>query len=128
MYDIELITGDDEDCSNNHEPASTTVFKNVMTKRMSGLSKIIARDNNYIDVLFHNIHVIVGELANLSKSAVASSHVFEMIDKVETPISDEIIPPISGNVEFKDVSFYYKDGEYVLKNINFIAQKGQVVA
>ncbi len=83
---------------------------------------------DYIDVLFHNIHVIVGELANLSKSAVASSHVFEMIDKVGTPISDEIIPPISGNVEFKDVSFYYKEGEYVLKNINLIAQKGQVVA
>lgn len=83
---------------------------------------------DYIDILFHNIHVIVGELANLSKSAVASSHVFEMIDKVGTPISDEIIPPISGNVEFKDVSFYYKDGEYVLKDINLMAKKGQVVA
>jgi len=81
-----------------------------------------------IDVLFHNIHVIVGELANLSKSAVASSHVFEMIDKVGTPISNETIAPILGNVEFKDVSFYYKNEEYVLKNINLIAQKGQVVA
>ncbi|SKC42865.1 ATP-binding cassette, subfamily B [[Eubacterium] yurii] len=83
---------------------------------------------DYIDVLFHNIHVIVGELANLSKSAVASSHVFEMIDKVGTPISNETIAPILGNVEFKDVSFYYKNEEYVLKNINLIAQKGQVVA
>ena len=83
---------------------------------------------DYIDVLFHNIHVIVGELANLSKSAVASSHVFEMIDKVGTPISNETIAPIFGNVEFKDVSFYYKNEEYVLKNINLIAQKGQVVA
>ncbi len=83
---------------------------------------------DYIDVLFHNIHVIVGELANLSKSAVASSHIFEMIDKVGTPISNETIAPILGNVEFKDVSFYYKNEEYVLKNINLIAQKGQVVA
>lgn len=83
---------------------------------------------DYIDVLFHNIHVIVGELANLSKSAVASSHVFEMIDKVGTPISNETIAPILGNVEFKDVSFYYKNEKYVLKNINLIAQKGQVVA
>ena len=83
---------------------------------------------DYIDVLFHNIHVIVGELANLSKSAVASSHVFEMIDKVGTPISNETINSILGNVEFKDVSFYYKNEEYVLKNINLIAQKGQVVA
>lgn len=83
---------------------------------------------DYIDVLFHNIHVIVGELANLSKSAVASSHVFEMIDKVGTPISNETIAPILGNIEFKDVSFYYKNEEYVLKNINLIAQKGQVVA
>ena len=83
---------------------------------------------DYIDVLFHNIHVIVGELANLSKSAVASSHVFEMIDKVGTPISNETIAPILGNVEFKDVSFYYKDREYVLKDINLMAKKGQVVA
>lgn len=83
---------------------------------------------DYIDVLFHNIHIIVGELANLSKSAVASSHVFEMIDKVGTPISNETINPILGNVEFKDVSFYYKDGEYVLKDINLMAKKGQVVA
>lgn len=83
---------------------------------------------DYIDVLFHNIHVIVGELANLSKSAVASSHVFEMIDKVGTPISNETIAPILGNVEFKDVSFYYKEEEYVLRDINLTAKKGQVVA
>lgn len=83
---------------------------------------------DYIDVLFHNIHVIVGELANLSKSAVASSHVFEMIDKVGTPISNETIAPILGNVEFKDVSFYYKNEEYVLRDINLTAKKGQVVA
>ena len=51
-----------------------------------------------------------------------------MIDKVGTPISNETIAPILGNVEFKDVSFYYKNEEYVLKNINLIAQKGQVVA
>ena len=82
---------------------------------------------DYIDVLFHNIHVIVGELANLSKSAVASSHVFEMIDKVGTPISNETIAPILGNVEFKDVSFYYKNEEYVLKNINLRAQKGDIL-
>ena len=82
---------------------------------------------DYIDVLFHNIHVIVGELANLSKSAVASSHVFEMIDKVGTPISNETIAPILGNVEFKDVSFYYKNEEYVLKNINLIAQTFKVL-
>ena len=83
---------------------------------------------DYIDVLFHNIHVIVGELANLSKSAVASSHVFEMIDKSGTPISNETIAPILGNVEFKDVSFYYKNEEYVLRDINLTAKKGQVVA
>lgn len=83
---------------------------------------------DYIDVLFHNIHVIVGELANLSKSAVASSHVFGMIDKVGTPISNETIAPILGNVEFKDVSFYYKNEEYVLRDINLTAKKGQVVA
>ena len=83
---------------------------------------------DYIDLLFYNIHTIVGELSNLSKSAVASSHVFEMIDKKGTPISDEIIEPIQGNVEFKGVSFYYKQGEYVLNNINLNAKKGEIIA
>ena len=33
-----------------------------------------------------------------------------------------------GNVEFQNVSFAYKEEEYVLKNLNFVANKGETVA
>lgn len=34
----------------------------------------------------------------------------------------------TGEIEFKNVSFHYKDGENVLENISFSAKKGQTVA
>ncbi|EHL19569.1 hypothetical protein HMPREF9628_00290 [Peptoanaerobacter stomatis] len=83
---------------------------------------------DYISILFHHIHQIVQQMNEMSKSTVASSHVFEMIDKEGKDISDEKIEKISGTVEFKDVSFYYKKDEYVLKNINISAEKGQTIA
>ncbi|WP_455089092.1 ABC transporter ATP-binding protein [Peptoanaerobacter stomatis] len=83
---------------------------------------------DYISILFHHIHQIVQQMNEMSKSTVASSHVFEMIDKEGKDISDEKIDKINGTVEFKDVSFYYKKDEYVLKNINISAEKGQTIA
>ncbi|EJU20062.1 putative multidrug resistance ABC transporter, ATP-binding/permease protein YheH [Peptoanaerobacter stomatis] len=83
---------------------------------------------DYISILFHHIHQIVQQMNEMSKSTVASSHVFEMIDKEGKDISDEKIEKINGTVEFKDISFYYKKDEYVLKNINISAEKGQTIA
>lgn len=83
---------------------------------------------DYISILFHHIHQIVQQMNEMSKSTVASSHVFEMIDKEGKDISDEKIYKINGTVEFKDVSFYYKKDEYVLKDINISAEKGQTIA
>lgn len=38
------------------------------------------------------------------------------------------MPPIHGDVEFKDVVFSYEDGIEILKKINFKAKQGQTVA
>lgn len=83
---------------------------------------------DYIMLLFHHIHEIVEQMNEMSKSSVASSHVFEMIDKEGKDISKERLHPIRGNVEFRDVSFAYKEDEYVLKNINIKAVEGQTIA
>ncbi|MDO5062976.1 MAG: ABC transporter ATP-binding protein [Peptostreptococcaceae bacterium] len=83
---------------------------------------------DYIMVLFDQIHSIMEEMNEMSKSGVASSHVFEMIDKAGKEVSSERLKDIHGNVEFRDVSFAYKDDEYVLKNINIKAEKGQTIA
>ncbi|HAS73836.1 MAG TPA: ABC transporter ATP-binding protein, partial [Clostridiales bacterium UBA8960] len=36
--------------------------------------------------------------------------------------------PLEGEVEFKHVDFYYKEGEYILKDFNLKVEKGQTVA
>ncbi|MDO4712194.1 MAG: ABC transporter ATP-binding protein, partial [Peptostreptococcaceae bacterium] len=83
---------------------------------------------DYIMLLFHHIHEIMEQMNEMSKSSVASSHVFEMIDKEGKDLSEERMPPIEGKVEFRDVSFAYKEDGYVLKNIDIRAEKGQTIA
>lgn len=83
---------------------------------------------DYITTLIYRIHSIMEELNEMSKSGVASSHVFEMIDKEGKDLCYEKIPPIVGDVEFRNVRFAYKDGEDVLKNINISAKQGQTIA
>lgn len=83
---------------------------------------------DYITTLIYRIHSIMEELNEMSKSGVASSHVFEMIDKEGKDLCYEKIPPIIGDVEFRNVRFAYKDGEDVLKNINISAKQGQTIA
>lgn len=83
---------------------------------------------DYITTLIYRIHSIMEELNEMSKSGVASSHVFEMIDKEGKDLCYEKIPPIVGDVEFRNVRFAYKVGEDVLKNINISAKQGQTIA
>ncbi|WP_409291713.1 ABC transporter ATP-binding protein [Peribacillus sp. SCS-37] len=83
---------------------------------------------DYINRLFHPISGIVNQFANLEQALVAGERVFNLLDEKGTDVSDGKIPRYSGNVEFKDVSFSYKQGENVLKNISFKAQQGETVA
>lgn len=57
--------------------------------------------------------------------------IFETIDEpvlVKDKFDAGQMPPISGKVEFKDVTFSYDEGVEILKNVNFKAEKGQTVA
>lgn len=83
---------------------------------------------DYVALLFTHIRVVMEQMNDLSRSSAASTQVFEMIDKEGKDTSSERLPQIEGNVEFSDVSFFYKEDEYVLKNINLKADKGQTIA
>ncbi|MBU0573781.1 MAG: ABC transporter ATP-binding protein/permease [Candidatus Margulisbacteria bacterium] len=68
----------------------------------------------------------------LQKALASAERIFELID-LEPTIKDAPdaieLPRIKGNVEFKDVSFKYeKDQQEVLKDINFNAGAGKIVA
>lgn len=83
---------------------------------------------DYIGLLFHHIHRIMEQLNLLSRSGAASSHVFEMIDMEGKDVSSARLDTIRGDVVFENVSFFYKDENYVLQDIDIRADSGQTVA
>lgn len=74
----------------------------------------------------------MGNFYNTIINAMAYlERIFEAMD--EKPIVCDIegakeIPDIKGNVEFKDVTFMYEDGNPILKNINFNVKNGESIA
>ncbi|PLR81195.1 multidrug ABC transporter permease [Bacillus canaveralius] len=83
---------------------------------------------DYINRLFHPVQGIVNQLANLEQALVAGERVFKLMDEEGIDVSETEVPRYKGNVVFENVSFGYKEGEYVLKNIDFEAKHGETVA
>lgn len=83
---------------------------------------------NYLNRLFHPISGIVNQFANFEQAMVAGERVFSLLDENGTDVEDKRISRLNGHVEFKDVSFGYKEGELVLKNISFEANQGETIA
>ncbi|KUP07880.1 multidrug ABC transporter permease [Bacillus coahuilensis p1.1.43] len=83
---------------------------------------------DYLNRLFQPITGIVNQLPNLEKALVAGERVFELLEEEGREVSDERIPRYKGNVSFEHVNFAYKEGEYVLKDINIEAKQGETVA
>ena len=68
----------------------------------------------------------------MAQASASSDRIFEILD-VENEITDipgaTELPPIEGNIEFKDVTFrYFRSSEPVLSNVSFTAKAGQTVA
>ncbi|MFJ7971935.1 ABC transporter ATP-binding protein [Psychrobacillus sp. NPDC096389] len=83
---------------------------------------------DYTTRLFNPITGIVNQFSQLERSLVAGSRVFRLLDESGEKVEDTKMERYEGNVEFQNVSFAYKEKEYVLKNLNFIANKGETVA
>ncbi|MFY0517687.1 ABC transporter ATP-binding protein [Lysinibacillus sp. UGB7] len=83
---------------------------------------------DYLTKLFNPITNIVNQFSQLERSLVAGKRVFEVLDINGEPVSEESLPRYKGNVVFEDVSFAYKNDEYVLKNLSFEAHQGETIA
>lgn len=82
----------------------------------------------YIGIYFHHLTQIMEQLGEMEKSGIAASHVFELLDRKSVVAGYKEVDAVFGNVSFRSVSFYYKEGEYVLNNINIEAKKGETIA
>jgi len=82
-------------------------------------------------ILFYTpVKRLIGSYNTIQRSIGAASRVLEIIDEkpeiVDAPDAVEL-PRVKGEVEFRGVSFRYED-DYVLRNVNLTARKGEVVA
>ena len=83
---------------------------------------------DYLTRLFNPMINIVNQFSQMERSLIAADRIFDVLNIEGEDVSKERIPRYEGNVTFENVSFAYKNDEYVLKNLQFEAKKGETVA
>lgn len=84
---------------------------------------------DYLGRIFHPIIGIFDQLTNAQRAFVSAEKVFAILDMEGAEVADSgAAPRPEGHVRFDNVTFAYKAGEDVLKNISFEARKGETVA
>jgi len=68
-------------------------------------------------------------LSEMSRTGVSVGRIRDILEETpETDPPDALCPKLSGELEFKDVTFSYGDGAPVLKNVSFKVPKGSTLA
>jgi len=85
----------------------------------------------YVERFFDPIRELAQRYNTFQATMAASERIFNLLDR-EPELIDlpgaVALPEIEGRVDFKSVSFSYKDGEPVLVDINLHAQPGERIA
>lgn len=85
----------------------------------------------YISRFWNPINTLASFYNSLLTAISYLERIFETIDEpvlVKDAEGATEMPPIKGDVEFKNVTFSYEDGVEILKKVSFKAKKGQTVA
>lgn len=84
---------------------------------------------DYLGRIFQPIIGIFDQLTNAQRAFVSAEKVFAILDMEGTEVEEDgQAERPEGHVRFDHVTFAYKEGEDVLKNISFEAKKGETVA
>lgn len=84
----------------------------------------------YISLLFNPLRQIADKFNELQMGMIAANRVFVILETQEPVQQDgqQEAPHFKGKIDFQDVSFAYKEDEWVLKNVSLHIQKGETVA
>ena len=94
-------------------------------------SEVMVAFYMYISKFFNPIQTLAEQFDMLQKSFASAEKIFTILDMVPEIVDDEDaieLESIRGEIEFKDVWFAYKPGEWVLKGVSFHVQPKQTVA
>lgn len=103
----------------------TTLFGQVID------SGIIVSFYMYIGRFFNPIQTLAEQFNVLQKSFASAEKIFSVMDMVPEVVDEEDaieLEEIRGEIEFRDVWFAYKPGEWVLKGVSFHVEPKQTVA
>ncbi len=85
---------------------------------------------SYLNSLYAPLNAITYSTATIQSAAANADRVLEVLDA--TPDVQEaphaISVPLTGRIEFKDVSFGYESDRPILRHVSFTAEPGEVVA
>lgn len=94
-------------------------------------SEIVVAFYMYISKFFNPIQTLAEQFDMLQRSFASAEKIFTILDMVpevvDGPDAMEL-DEIKGEIEFKDVWFAYKPGEWVLKGVSFHVEPKQTVA
>ena len=103
-----------------------------MTNPESGITVgVLIAFTAYISRFWNPINTLASFYNSLLTAISYLERIFETIDEpvlVKDAEGATEMPPIKGDVEFKNVTFSYEDGIEILKKVSFKAAKGQTVA
>ena len=94
-------------------------------------SQVIVAFYMYISKFFNPIQTLAEQFDMLQKSFASAEKIFTILDMVPEVVDEEDaieLDEIKGEIEFKDVWFSYKPGQWVLKGVSFHVQPRQTVA
>ena len=83
---------------------------------------------SYMMKVYDNAQNILDRIGQLERANVASDHIFTLMQEPGIEPEGDSDVSIAGDVAFDQVSFYYKDEEYVLKDVTFSVERGQTAA
>ncbi len=94
-------------------------------------SSIVVSFYMYISRFFNPIQTLAEQFDMLQRSFAGAEKIFTILDMVPQVVDGEDaieLEEIKGEIEFKDVWFAYKPGEWVLKGVSFHVEPRQTVA
>ena len=94
-------------------------------------SAIVVSFYGYIQRFFNPIQTLAEQFDMLQQSFAGAEKIFAILDMEPQVVDEEDaieLDEIKGEIEFKDVWFAYKPGEWVLKGVSFHVQPKQTVA
>jgi ATP-binding cassette subfamily B protein len=81
--------------------------------------------------MFQPLRFIAEKYNNLQSALASAERIFALFDQKEIepePLYPQNLPAVRGEIEFKNVSFSYRENEPVLRDISFQVKPGETIA